>query len=381
MKRIFYHSHHNILLLAGVLLILCSNPVIAEQFDSERVAFRVETVVTPLVHPWAVAFLPSGDMLITERNGRLLLAFANGGSPVTIDGLPIIEEYGQGGLLDVILDPAFEENDIIYLSYAGKENNKYGTEVLRAYLDIANRRLYDLEVIFKLARKSDKPYHFGSRLLFVNDDTLLVTLGDRGEQDRAQDPLDHAGSLIRIHSDGSLVQSNPYINGNFLPEIYTVGNRNMQGIAMHPLSGAIYTHEHGPQGGDELNRMLAGYNYGWPVITYGVNYGTGTSIGEGQRKEGMKQPLHYWIPSIAPSGMTFYTGNEFPEWQGNLFIGSLKFGQLVRLEMKADVVMHEERMLNNRLGRIRDVRQGPDGTLYLLTDEKRGQLLRLVRAE
>ncbi len=361
------------------LLVCWQLPVHAEiTFNSELVDFQTEVVADKLVHPWSMAFLPDGDILVTERGGQLLRLAADGSKRDVVSQLPPIEEFGQGGLLDVILDPGYTDNNIIYLSYAANDRGKYGTEVLRARLD--KTVLRNQKVIFRLSKKTTKPYHFGSRLLFADDGTLFITLGDRGERPRAQDRMDHAGSLIRILPDGGIPADNPFHSGDALPGVYTWGNRNMQGIAIHPQTRAIYTHEHGPQGGDELNRMLPGVNYGWPVITYGVNYVSGTAIGKGTSKAGMQQPLHHWVPSIAPSGMVFYTGDEFPEWQGHLFIGSLKFGQLVRLELKDDRVVHEERLLNNRLGRIRDVRQGPGGGLYLLTDERNGLLLRLVRA-
>ena len=214
--------------------------------------------------------------------------------------------------------------------------------------------------------------------MFDNQGYLFITLGDRGDKPRAQDLSDHAGSLIRLHDDGRVPQDNPFIdNHNARPEIYSYGHRNIQGAALHPSSGSLWIHEHGPQGGDEINIPQAGLNYGWPIITYGVNYVIGTKIGEGTHKAGMEQPVHTWVPSIAPSGMTFYTGEQFPLWKDNLFVGSLKFQQLVRLEIENNKIRHEERLLTDKLGRIRDVRQGPDGLLYLLTDERNGKLVKI----
>ena len=345
-------------------------------FDSERHRFTAEVIADQLRHPWSVAFLPDEGLLITERGGRLLLKKSHAATPEVVAGLPAMTEHGQGGLMDVILDPRYRENRHLYLSYIGREGNRFGTEVLRA--ELRGQSLHKVEIIFRMSTKTNSGRHFGSRLLFARDGSLFISLGDRGDRPRAQDRMDHAGSLIRIHKDGSVPEDNPWVSDtSALPELYTWGNRNIQGMAMDPNTGQIYTHEHGPQGGDELNLMHPGANYGWPEISYGKEYVTHFDIGEGTVREDVQGPLHYWIPSIAPSGMSFYTGKEFPAWQGQLFIGSLKFGELVRLELKNGQIVHEERMLDNRLGRIRDVRQGPDGTLYLLTDAREGQLLRL----
>ncbi|ODB93111.1 glucose dehydrogenase [Candidatus Thiodiazotropha endoloripes] len=337
-----------------------------------------EIVTDQLSHPWAMVFLPDGAMLITEKNGKLRYLDAAGNlDPMPIQGLPDIRSHGQGGLLDVTLHPEFESNRYIYISYAERTGNRYGTTVMRGKLK--NHALEESEVIFRLSRKTKSRQHFGSRLVFDKQGFLFITLGDRGDSSRAQDLADHAGSLIRLHDDGRIPKDNPFlVNAKAKPEIYSYGHRNIQGAALHPVSGSLWTHEHGPQGGDEINIPAAGRNYGWPIITYGVNYVIGTKIGEGTHKAGMEQPLHTWIPSIAPSGMTFYTGEQFPQWKGNLFVGSLKFQQLVRLEIDNNKITHEERLLSNKLGRIRDVRQGPDGMLYLLTDERNGKLVRIL---
>jgi glucose/arabinose dehydrogenase len=241
--------------------------------------------------------------------------------------------------------------------------------------------LHDLEVIFRMQPKSRAGYHFGSRLVFDGKGHLFITLGDRGEMARAQRLDDHAGSVIRLHDDGRVPADNPFVGKpGTKPEKFTLGNRNMQGAALNPRSGELWTHEHGPQGGDEINVIRAGVNYGWPVITYGANYGTGTKIGEGTAKAGMAQPLLQWTPSIAPSGMAFYTGDRFPKWQGNLFVGALKFQMLVRLQLDGERVVREERLLQGALGRIRDVRQGPDGLIYLLIDSEKGRIVRLEPA-
>ena len=348
-------------------------------FDSERQRFRIVTLVRGLDHPWGLAFLPGGDFLVTERPGRLLRVDRTTFRARTVRGLPAIEAIGQGGLLDVILHPAFASNGLVYLSFTGADEDGVGTEVARGRL--AGDALEEVEVIFRALPKSRGGRHFGSRLLFDADGRLLITLGERGDRPRAQDIGDHAGSVIRINDDGSVPADNPFVTTpGARPEIYTYGNRNVQGIALDPDSGRIWAHEHGPQGGDEVNILASGRNYGWPVITYGRNYVIGTKIGEGTHKQGMEQPLHYWTPSIAPSGMTLYTGNKFPAWRGNLFVGALKYRLLVRLEVRDQKIVHEERLLKDVLGRIRDVRTGPDGYIYVLTDHDDGVLARLEPA-
>ncbi len=347
--------------------------------ETEKHLIQSEIITDDLDHPWGLAFLPDGRMLVTERPGRLRLLSQSGElHPDPIKGLPPIRQYGQGGLLDVAVHPGFARNRWVYISYAERDARGVGTAVARGRLQ--GHQLNDFEVLFRLEPKDDKAYHFGSRLVFDHDGYLFITLGDRGTRARAQELQDHAGSLIRLHDDGQVPTDNPFVGRQDVkPEIYSYGHRNMQGAALDP-SGRLWTHEHGPQGGDELNIPAPGVNHGWPVITYGKNYVTGTDIGEGTHKPGMAQPIHYWVPSIAPSGMAFYTADRFPNWQGNLFIGSLKFRQLVRLELDGEQVMHEERLLDDVLGRIRDVRQGPDGLLYLLTDADDGKLVRLSPA-
>jgi glucose/arabinose dehydrogenase len=281
--------------------------------------------------------------------------------------------------MDVALHPRFKENGLVYWSFAARGEGGVGTEVARGRL--AGDRLENVQVIFRQMPKGSTGRHFGSRLVFDREGYLHITLGDRGEMERAQRPDDHAGSVIRVHDDGSVPGDNPFVGkAGWRPEKYTLGNRNQQGAALHPQTGELWTHEHGPQGGDEVNVIRAGANYGWPVITYGVNYGIGTRIGEGTHKAGMEQPLYKWVPSIAPSGMAFYTGDRFPGWRGNLFVGALKDQMLVRLELDGQKVLREERLLRGVLGRIRDVRAGPDGFLYLLNDAAGGVLARLEPA-
>ena len=347
-----------------------------EVFVSERERFRVVTLVRGIDHPWGLAFMPDGDMLVSERRGRLLRVDGKTLRPRSVRGLPPVEATGQGGLLDVALHPNFDSNRLIYLSYAAADENGVGTEVARGRLD--GNALENMEVIFRALPKSRGGRHFGSRLLFTANGRLLITLGDRGDRPRAQDIGDHAGSVIRINDDGSIPADNPFANTpGARPEIYTYGNRNVQGITLDSDTGTLWAHEHGPQGGDEVNILVAGSNYGWPVITYGRNYVIGTNIGEGTHKEGMEQPVLHWTPSIAPSGMALYAGDKFPAWRGNLFVGALKFRLLVRLEVGDKEIVHEERLLEGVLGRIRDVRTGPDGYIYLLTDEGDGVLARL----
>ena len=365
--------------LLPILLALAAAPAFAQVIQSEKQAFRVVELVRGLEQPWSLAFLPDGRMLVTEKAGRLRIVQDGKLDPQPVAGLPPVTVHGQGGLMDVAPHPRFKDNGLVYLSFAARGEGGVGTEVARGRL--AGSRLEDVQVIFRQTPKGSTGRHFGSRLVFDREGYLHITLGDRGEMERAQRPDDHAGSVIRLHDDGSVPGDNPFVGKlGWRPEKYTLGNRNQQGAALHPQTGELWTHEHGPQGGDEVNVIRAGANYGWPVITYGVNYGIGTRIGEGTSKPGMEQPLHKWVPSIAPSGMAFYTGDKFPNWRGNLFVGALKGEMLVRLELDGQNVVREERLLKGTLGRIRDVRAGPDGYLYLLTDESRAVLARLEPA-
>ena len=350
----------------------------AETQDSERHAFKLVEVAGGLDSPWGLAFLPGGDILVTEKPGRLRLIRDGKLRPEPIDGLPEIEEVGQGGLLDVALHPDFAENRILYISYAGKQGGHYGTEVAR--LRLVEDRLEGADVLLVLQPKSGGGRHFGSRLIFDRQGLLYVTSGDRGDPDKSQDRGNMYGSVLRIRDDGEVPADNPFVGQSGVrPEIFSYGHRNPQGLARRPGTDQIWAVEHGPRGGDELNLIRAGVNYGWPVITYGRSY-AGFSIGEGKEKEGMAQPAKYWVPSISPSGLTFYDGAAFPQWQGNLFLGALSGEILVRLELEGDKVVHEERLLEDFGARIRDVRQGPDGFLYILTDSGDGQLLRLEPA-
>jgi glucose/arabinose dehydrogenase len=367
-------------LAALLAALLAAASAAAQVVKTDEASFRVVTVTERLEHPWGLAFLPDGRMLVTERAGRLRIVGRDGRLvPQPVAGLPKIEEYGQGGLLDVALHPRFAENALVYLSFAERGDGGYGTAVLRGRL--ADGTLENVEVIYRQQPKSRGGRHFGSRLVFDRAGFLYVTQGDRGEQDRAQVAGDLAGKVVRLHDDGRIPKDNPFVaRAGVRPEIFTLGNRNVQGAALHPATGELWTHEHGPQGGDEVNVLRAGANYGWPVITYGVNYGIGTKIGEGASKPGLAQPVHYWVPSIAPSGMAFYTGDRFTQWKGDLFVGALRDQLLVRLRLDGEKVVKEERMLVGTLGRIRDVRQGPDGLLYLLVDSSSGAIVRLEPA-
>lgn len=339
--------------------------------------FKVEKIVDGLQHPWGMAFLPDEQILLTERSGNLRLIKNGILDPTPVSGLPKIIARGQGGLLDITLHPDYENNQLIYFSYVAGNRKGMGTKVARAQFD--GHRLNNLQVIFTLVPQTTTTRHFGGRLLFDNDGYLYITLGDRGNRPRAQNLNDHAGSVIRLHDDGTIPADNPFIDDeSHQAEIYSFGHRNPQGMALNPKTNAVWIHEHGPQGGDEINIIQKGQNYGWPVITYGVNYGIGTAIGEGTHKKGMLQPLYYWLPSIAPSGMTFYAGEKFPDWNGDLLVGSLKFQLLVHLQLEQGKVIRESRFLTGKLGRIRDVRTGPDGFIYLLTDASNGSLYRLL---
>ncbi|MDW7645079.1 MAG: PQQ-dependent sugar dehydrogenase [Desulfuromonadales bacterium] len=365
------------LILGMFLSMVCIWPATAETVSSQKHRFRVVTVVEGLEHPWGLAFIPDGGMLVTERPGRLRLVRQGRLDPQPVAGLPAIAAKGQGGLLDVALHPDFAQNRLVYISYAAADEGGIGTEVARGRLN--GHRLEGVQTIFRLLPKSGRGIHFGSRLVFDRAGYLFITLGDRGEMARAQKGDDHAGSVIRLHDDGRVPADNPYkSHSGWKAEIYSIGHRNVQGAALHPQTGELWAHEHGPQGGDEINIIRAGNNYGWPVITYGVNYGLGTRIGMGTHRQGMIQPLHTWVPtSIAPSGMAFYEGDRFVRWQGDLFVGALREQMLVRLRFDGSRVVEEEHLLKEGLGRIRDVRTGPDGYLYLLTDHRQGKLVRL----
>ena len=353
----------------------------ADTTNDGNAAVRAVAVVDGLSRPWSMTFLPDGDMLVTERTGRLLRIDPEGSAELrTVTGLPSIAVSGQGGLLDVIPAPDFQESREIFFSYVTQRSEGLGTAVARATLN--GTALTNLETIFVMEGPAYGTRHFGSRLAFLPDDTLLATIGDRGARDNAQDLGHHAGTTIRIARDGSVPAGNPFVDtSGALPAIYSFGHRNAQGMTIHPETGEVWQHEHGPRGGDEINIVQAGRNYGWPVISYGAEYGSGEPVGEGTAKPGMEQPVLHWTPSIAPSGMTFYTGPHFPQWQGDLFVGALVQQHLRRVELDGTDVIDQEILFRNSLGRVRDVVQGPDGYLYLIVDSGNATLYRLEPGE
>jgi aldose sugar dehydrogenase len=343
----------------------------------DGVDIQVVTVVDGLEHPWGIAFLPGEDaFLVTERPGRLRMVRGGELEPTPLEGVPEVLARGQGGLLDVALHPDFEANRFVYLSYSrGLAGGQSTTAVVRGVLE--GSALTSVEEIFEAQAAASPGRHYGSRLAFDGDGYLYVTIGDRGQPSRAQDLSDHAGTTVRLHDDGRVPGDNPFVGReDALPEIYTFGNRNAQGMAIHPTTGRVWQNEHGPRGGDELNLIQEGVNYGWPEITHGVDY-DGSMITPDTAQEGMAQPVVHWTPSIAVSGMDFYTGDRFPHWTGDIFVGALAQQHLRRLVMDGDRVSDQDVLLADRGVRFREVATGPDGLLYLLTDESPGQVLRL----
>lgn len=368
-------------ILGGGMLLAPPNAHAAE-IKTDEVTVDAEILVGGLNHPWGLDFLPDGEALVTERDGRLLLVTADR-KLIEVEGLPTIAIGGQAGLLDVAAAPDFARSKMIYFSYSDYSDEGSGTAVARAKLarDGQKARLDGLQVVFAMSKKTNAGVHFGSRLVFHPDGTLFVTMGDRGDRDRAQDFGDHAGAVIRINRDGSVPSDNPYLGQEgVLPELWSKGHRNPQGAVFDPVSQSVWVVEHGARGGDELNRPEAGKNYGWPVISYGRHY-SGFKIGVGTEAPGYEQPVWYWDPSIAPSGLAVYDGEMFPEWKGDFLVGALKFRLLVRLDRKQDnTIGKEERMFAKRFGRIRDVNIAPDGSIWLLTDESDGAIVRISRA-
>jgi len=347
---------------------------------TERYTLKVETLASGLSSPWSVALLPDGLTLITEKAGQLRVLRDGKLLARPVSGLPEVTVRGQGGLLDVVAVPGYPRNRLIYWSYSAGTATEVGTEVARGRLSCEGEdcRVSDVQVIFTQKPKANAGQHFGSRLVWDRSGNLFVTLGDRGRQDDAQNLGNHLGTVLRITETGEVPADNPFAKREgAMPEIFTYGNRNVQGASLHPRTGELWAHEHGPQGGDELNIIRAGRNYGWPTITYGVNYVTGTRIGEGTARDGLEQPLHVWTPSIGVSGMAFYTANAIPQWKGSLLLGGLSGQSLVRLVLDGERVVREERLLFGEVGRVRDVRVGPDGWVYLLSDAPDGALWRV----
>jgi glucose/arabinose dehydrogenase len=356
----------------------------AETIETRWADVEVDTIAEGLNHPWGIAFLSGDRMLVTERAGHMRVVHADGSKGEPIAGLPEIKVNGQGGLLDVVLSPDYENDGLVYFSYSEPEtpgSETTSTAVARAHLDLEANELHDVEVIFTQQPKAAGGRHYGGRMTFSDDGNyLFIGLGDRGHSaEDAQDLSKHTGKLIRIHADGSVPSDNPYVNNEeALDEIWSYGHRNIQGMDIQPGTGELWAVEHGPQGGDEVNQPEAGKNYGWPVITYGEQYGGG-KIGEGFEKEGMESPVWHWTPSIAVSGMRFYEGDQFPEWQGDILATALRGEHVARLEIDGDHVIHQEVMEFDQ--RIREIFIGPDANIYLLTDHEDGKILRLSPAE
>lgn len=363
--------------LAALMAGAAPAAIAQETVRSKAADFRIVEVATDLEHPWGLAFLPDGRMLVTERPGRLRIVGADGSLGEPLTGLPEIYDSGQGGLLDVILDPDFASNSTIYFSYSTPVERRGTTRIAKAKL--TDTGLEDVTVLFTATTPGSNGRHFGSRLVIGTDGYLYASIGDHGADDTAQDLSLHSGKIIRITKDGAPAPGNPFLDtAGALPEIYTYGNRNPQGMTLTP-EGELWANEHGPRGGDEVNVITAGANYGWPVVTHGRAY-SGLPMGEGKEKEGMTPPIQVYVPSIAPSGMAFYQGDAFKGWQGDLFIGALALTHLNRLDMEDGKIVGEERLLEDKGWRIRDVRSGPDGFLYLLTDAPDGKLVRLEPA-
>lgn len=338
------------------------------QDDTGKV--RVEKVVGGLDIPWGMVFLPNGDMLITERKGQIRRVRDGELIEKPLDGVPEVYEHGQGGLMDIELHPNFEDNRLLYISYSTKEGPGSGgnTAIMRAKLD--GNALVDKKVLYKATPNTTAGAHFGSRIEFDRNGYLFFSIGERHKRDvNPQDITRDGGKIYRIYDDGRIPEDNPFVNNpRAKPAIYSYGHRNPQGMAMNPATGEIWTHEHGPQGGDEVNLIEPGKNYGWPVISYGVNYG-GSSFAEGTSRRGMEQPVIYWVPSIAPCGMTFITGDTYPGWEGDLIVGSLKFNYLVHCKVEGDHIISQQIIAEN-IGRVRNVKQGPDGYIYVAVERK-----------
>ena len=372
---------------AGIALCMAA-PASAEVVHSSAGDLAVETVATGLTNPWALAFLPDGRLLVTERPGRMRIV---GSSAKVLDGklspalagVPKVFASGLGGLHDVVLDRRYGENHTIYFCYAEPVDGGARTALARARLvDESTPRLEDVKVIFRQDGPLSSGNHFGCRIAQTGDDNLFLTTGDHfSGRDQAQNLANHLGKLIRIRPDGSVPPDNPFVGRpGAKPEIWSYGHRNPQGLALNPATGKLWEHEHGPRGGDEINIIEKGKNYGWPVIGFGIDY-NGARIHESTHKDGMEQPIWYWVPSIAPSGMAFSPGSMIPAWRGNLFVGALAGQALVRLELDGEKVVKEERLLQQLRTRIRDVRQGPDGALWLATDSPNGRILRVAPAK
>jgi aldose sugar dehydrogenase len=366
-------------LVAGLMLLTVQSvSAQTDRFSTEKGEVVMETVAKDLENPWGLAFLPDGRMLVTERPGRLRLVTADGKISAPVSGVPAVAASRQGGLLDVAVDPDFAANRLIYITYSEQRDGGNGTSIARMRLNEEATAVSNVTVIFRQTPTHNGGLHFGSRIVFDRSGAMFVALGDRYQlAEQAQNRANSVGKIIRINRDGSIPADNPGLRREgWLTSVWSIGHRNIQGAALHPVTGKLWTAEHGARGGDEINIPEAGKNYGWPVITYGRDY-SGARIGEGTQKAGMEQPVFYWDPSIAPSGMAFYTGDRFPGWKGNVLIGALAGGVVARMTLDGEKVVAEERLFAGSGNRFRDVRQGPDGFVYLLTDHRDGRLLRL----
>lgn len=376
-------------LAASALSALLAAPALAQPvYETEQARFTIETVAEGLDFPWSIGFLPGGEMLVTERDGGvdgLRVIDANGvllDAPVTGVTGPI-STHSASGLFDAIPHPEFATNRLVYVSYSAGTRRASRTTLIRGRLSENFSELEDVEEIFAADTDMIGSRHHGGKILFDTEGYLWLSLGDGGEHMAdAQNPTNHIGALVRLRDDGSIPSDNPFANGETgAPEIWSYGHRNIQGLAQHPATGTIWSHEHGPRGGDEINiHREPGLNYGWPEIVYGIDY-SGAIISEDRARDGMEQPIWYWNPSIAPSGMAFYTGDAFPHWENDVFIGALAGMHVVRMETDGDRVIGRERLLEDLEQRIRDVRVGPDGYVYILTDDYEGQVLRLIPAD
>ncbi len=362
------------------LLLLIAPAMAADRFTSKKAELDVTAVATGLEHPWSVEVLPDGAYIVTERPGRLrIVRDMKLGEPIT--GLPELFVGGQGGLLDVALSPDFSKSRKLYFTASIPGDGGQGTALFAARLSDDETKLEDVERLFAMNRFTDTTQHFGSRIAIARDGSLFFGIGERGEMDRAQVPQDHAGSILHVGPDGKPAAGNPFADGaKGLPEIWSIGHRNPQGIVIDPADGTLFTVEHGARGGDEINTPKAGSNYGWPVVSYGKHY-SGAEIGIGQSAEGYELPVHYWDPSIAPGAIDVYRGAMFPEWDGDFLVAALKYELLARIERdESGAIVGEERLLAGEYGRLRDVKVARDGSVLLLTDEEDGQLLRISRA-
>lgn len=360
-----------------LFILLASFFIVSYLIPAHAAHYKLETVAANLNYPWSIAFLPNGNYLVSLRSGELRIVSTKGDIGEPLSNTPASYIKSQGGYFDVALDPHFQHNQLIYLAFAHGNKNSNATRVIRAKL--TDSALVNVTPIFTVEPRKDTPVHYGGKLQFINDGTLIITTGDGFEyREAAQDTFNQLGKIIRINSDGSVPSDNPFVDGRGGdPKVYAYGVRNPQGLAYDAANNILYHHEHGPKGGDEINIIKIGHNYGWPAATYGVNY-TGAKVSPYTQLPGVTEPIKYWLPSIAPSGMTFYTGVAFPAWQGDIFVGALVDKEVRRLQLRDGNIVAEEALFNELDARIRDVKTGLDGMLYILTDSETGKIIRVV---